>query len=470
MFPKTSRRNFLKISAMLSLSGLLGQSCAQAKTELYSTPRGKEMSTKTEIVVVGAGAAGLGAATTLRDEGYDVIILEGRNRIGGRVWTNHAWPDAPLDMGASWIHAVKGNPLTELAKKFKVKTLPTDYDNIYTYDSAGIELTDPARNRLDQRLADLLAALDKSREALDKDISLGQALKQTAAKLNLSDQAQHELDYAITTAIEHEYAADVSELSLFHWDEGGNFEGGDVVFPGGYDQIINGLAKGLDIRLEQFVRQIEYDPDEGVRITTSQEVFEADYAVITLPLGVLKKGTVNFSPTLPPAKLSAIRRLGMGLLNKLYLRFPEVFWDEDGDFIGYISPRKGEWNEWLNVYKYIGQPILVGFNAGVYGRQIENLTDEALVAPAMKTLQTVYDGAIPQPEAWLISRWANDPFAWGSYSYLPPGATPADRDALAQPVSNRLFFAGEATSRQYQATVHGALLSGQRAAKEISDL
>jgi monoamine oxidase len=157
----------------------------------------------------------------------------------------------------------------------------------------------------------------------------------------------------------------------------------------------------------------------------------------------------------------------MGLLNKTYLRFPEVFWDKEHDLLGHIAERKGEWAEWLNIYKYTGQPILLGFNAGRYGRQIEKLSDREIVAAAMKTLRSLYGAKIPDPEAWLITRWAGDPLAGGSYSYLPPGATEGDRAALAQPVGGRLFFAGEATSVEYPATVHGALLSGRRAAKEI---
>ncbi|NJN93924.1 MAG: FAD-dependent oxidoreductase [Anaerolineales bacterium] len=173
---------------------------------------------------------------------------------------------------------------------------------------------------------------------------------------------------------------------------------------------------------------------------------------------------------MPASKTAAIRRLGMGLLNKTYLRFPEAFWDDEHDLLGYIGERKGEWAEWLNIYKYTGQPILLGFNAGRYGRQIEKLSDEQIVGAAMNTLRAIYGNDVPDPTASLITRWASDPLAGGSYSYLPPGATEADREALAEPVAERLFFAGEATASDYPATVHGALLSGRRAAAEIGEL
>jgi monoamine oxidase len=165
--------------------------------------------------------------------------------------------------------------------------------------------------------------------------------------------------------------------------------------------------------------------------------------------------------------MTAINNLGMGLLNKVYLRFPQVFWDEQSDLLDYIAQNRGEWAEWLNIYKYTGKPILLGFNAATYARQIEPLSDEMMVAAAMKTLRTIHGPSIPEPEAWLITRWASDPLAGGSYSYLPPGASPDDYDDLAEPVADRLFFAGEATSREYAATVHGAYLSGLAAAERI---
>ncbi|MEK9164377.1 MAG: FAD-dependent oxidoreductase, partial [Chloroflexota bacterium] len=159
-----------------------------------------------------------------------------------------------------------------------------------------------------------------------------------------------------------------------------------------------------------------------------------------------------------------------GVLNKVYLRFAAAFWAEDDtDWIGYIPEKKGEWGEYLNIYHYTGQPILLCFNAGEYGLAIEKLSDGEIVAAAMKTLRQMYGDDIPEPEAWLITRWGSDPFAYGSYSHAAPGATEDDFAALAEPVGDRLFFAGEATS-EYSATVHGAYLSGVREAGRIAEL
>lgn len=424
---------------------------------------------KTEIIVVGAGAAGLGAARVLQDEGYQVTVLEARARPGGRVWTGRSWPGTALDMGASWIHGLEGNPLTRLARQFGAKTVITDYDSLALYNALGQRLSIHQRDQVRQRLYTLLDQLEEIREELDEDMSLRAAIEESLARQNLSRLARQELNYALNATIEHEYAADITDLSLFYYDLSEEFGGEDMLFPDGYDQIITGLLKDLTVKLEQPVQQVEYD-DNGVRITTNQGVFAAERAVITLPLGVLKRGTVKFVPELPQPKLAAINRLGMGVLNKLYLRFDAPFWDTRHDLLGYIAAHKGEWAEWLNMYKYTGQPILLGFNAGRYGRQLEDWADQKIVAEAMQVLRTIYGQAIPDPQAWLITRWGSDPWAGGSYSYTPPHAVPADYKALARPVANRLFFAGEATSVEYPATVHGALLSGQRAAQEIIKL
>jgi monoamine oxidase len=189
-----------------------------------------------------------------------------------------------------------------------------------------------------------------------------------------------------------------------------------------------------------------------------------------LPQGVLKAGYVSFSPPLPEAKLAAIERMRMGILNKVYLRFPRIFWPEEADMLGYIPERKGEWAEWLNIAHYTGQPVLLAFNAADYGRALEDLPDDEIVAAAMATLRTMFGNDIPEPEAALITRWGADIYSHGSYSYMPLGATPDHYDDLAEPLGERVFFAGEATSSDFPATVHGAYLSGLRAAEEILGL
>jgi monoamine oxidase len=430
--------------------------------------------TEADVIVIGAGMSGLAAARALADDDWDVIVLEARDRVGGRVWTSYAWPNRPLDMGAQWIQGSDGNPITALAKRFGAHTMVTDTDAFACYTGSGDQLSEDDQEEIEDGYDDLMERLDGIRENRQEraapDLPLGQAIAEDLDRLHLSAEDRRAAEFVVNTTIEHEYAGAVEDLSFYNWDSDDGFGGEDLIFPNGYGAVPHGLAQGLDVRLNHVVKRVEYDEDEGVRVTTADgSVFEADYAVITLPLGVLQAGDVQFDPPLPPRKQAAMSRLGMGVLDKLYLRFPRVFWPRDAQLIGYIGPQRGAWAEWYNFDHYTGDPILLGFNAARYALQLEGLSDAAVVADAMTALRAMFGRNIPDPEAMLRSRWGQDPFTHGSYSYIRVGGGPADREALAAPVAARLFFAGEATNPDYAATVHGAYLSGQRAAEEVMD-
>src|SRR5687767_8975755 len=135
-----------------------------------------------DVIVVGAGMAGLGAARTLHDQGYRVVIVEARNRPGGRVWTSRAWPDTPLDMGASWIQGTEDNPITELADRFDVARVPTDYEEATVYDVDGYEVDEEDAEEADEALVELLEEVDAAREEMEEDQSLGVALTEALAE------------------------------------------------------------------------------------------------------------------------------------------------------------------------------------------------------------------------------------------------------------------------------------------------
>ena len=459
-----SRREMLRLATWLGAQVSVGGLALKQAEAVAADSR------EADVLVIGAGVAGLAAARNLTDAGNDVIVLEARDRIGGRVWTDRSWDGLALDLGASWIHGIQGNPIAKLARRFDVETLPTDFNSIAMYSADGHRLTKAENDQIDKRLRVLLRRVERIRGQLDDqggpDIPLGQALDQALAVEEFDDRARRELRYAINASIENEYAADVSDLSLLNWDQDHEFPGDHVLFPGGYDQIAAGLADGLDLRLKHVVRRVEWG-DDGVTVETDRGTFEADQAIITLPLGVLKSGAIEFAPELSRRKRTALSRLAMGVLNKTYLRFPHAFWETKSECLGYVSATPGPWAEFVNLHFYTGQPVLIGFNAAKFGRQLEGLSDKAIVADAMQTLRTIYGASVPDPEAWKITRWASDPLAGGSYSHLPPGASGDDYDTLAEPLVEQLFFAGEATHRKYPSTVHGAYLSGLREARRI---
>ncbi len=384
---------------------------------------------------------------------------------------DHMWTDrslgVPLDLGASWIHGVRSNPLTALADQLGARRIATDYDDHAIRDHTGRRLSAGERRAIARGLAEVLARVDADSERRDTDRDLAAAIAEVVADLEPSPRERELLAYAITGVIEHEYATAIADLSQFERDYGDAYGGGDVIFADGYDQLTRALADGLDVRTGHPVAAIAHAAG-GVTVATARGAITADRAVVTLPLGVLKAGAVAFDPPLPRRKQAAIAALGVGVLDKLYLRFPRVFWD-DATLLGHVAPAgaAGQWAESLNLHALTGQPILLLFNAGAYAATLAAMTDDAIVAAAMAALRAMYGPDIPAPDAALLSRWGRDRFAGGSYSHLRPGATGADLDALAAPIDDRLYFAGEATHRHHPATVHGAYLSGLAAADAI---
>ncbi|NWF63259.1 MAG: FAD-dependent oxidoreductase [Chloroflexi bacterium] len=463
MKTKFTRRDFLKTAAIGTASAL-ALSCGlipPTQEEDMTDP----LSTHADVLVLGAGIAGLAAARTLTDKGLSVIVLEARNRVGGRTWTDSSL-GVPLDLGASWIHGVNGNPITKLAKEFGAKTAPTDGENAIEFAADGSELPGGAWEETETLFEDIYEEVAEIQERTDEDMSLQAAFDQVIAGRRLSGEDLRRLNYYIHLVTALEYGADAKDLSLWWWDQDEEFGGEEVIFPGGYNQITDGLAKSLDIRLGEVVNIVRYGAD-GVEVETSQGNYAAAQAVVTLPLGVLKQASVKFEPPLPESKQAAINRLGMGVLNKVYLKFPEVFWDAEVETFSYLGEELGEWGDWLSFVPFTGEPVLMAFHGGEKGFALEELSDDNIVAGAMQTLRVMFGGGIPEPEGVLITRWGKDPFALGAYSHTPPFASGEDRGALAQPLGNVLFFAGEATSREYPGTVHGAYLSGVRAAEEL---
>lgn len=417
------------------------------------------------IVVIGAGLAGLAAAQALQRLGHDVLVVEGRDRIGGRVWTSRHWPDAPLDLGATWIHGTEGNPITELADAMQARRLVTDYERVITYNTDGSPFSAADDRELAQLRKSLFEAITLA-QADEGDSSILRATESVRRGLDPSSQEHRLIDFILNSELEQDYAGSVAQLSAHWYDSGQFFDGDEALFEQGFDVITESLAAGLAIELGQVVREVQWD-QSPVRVMTNQSEFLADQVVVTLPLGVLQAQRVRFTPALPREKQEAIARLGMGVLNKSYLRFDQAFWPADVDWLGHVSAHHGEWTEWVSFQRVANLPILLGFNAADQGRQIEAASDGATVASAMETLKTIFGPQIPEPVDVQITRWATDPFALGAYSYPAVGSTPRDRQVLAAPLDQRVFFAGEATHPDYFGTTHGAYLSGLRAAEEI---
>ncbi|MBT9607813.1 FAD-dependent oxidoreductase [Microbacterium sp.] len=446
------RRTFLGMALAAAAAGTLA-ACSPAANEEHP------------IVVIGAGIAGLSAARRLVQAGRRVIVLEARDRIGGRVWTSDTWADLPVDLGASWIHGTRGNPLTALAREAGAETVETDGDSISYFRSDGAEMTDAEATLLEDTQTRLTDGLASFAATSGPDATVLAVATATLGLSQLSGEDRERADYALTE-LELEYAGSISRLSARSYDADDALGGPDVLFPGGFGRLIAHIARGLDVRTATTVTAVRRDA-RGVDVITSNGVVRASRVVVTLPLGVLQHGDVAFEPPLPDRTRAAIAALGTGVLDKCFLRFPEVFWPQT-DWIGTLSDtdHPGAWNQWVDLSRAAGQPLLLGFSAATVAQRLESLTDADVVMDALRRLRTVF-GNVPDPIAAQVTRWASDPFSRGSYSFWAEGAPGSCRADLAAPVDDLLHFAGEATHERFASTVHGAYESGIRAAQEI---
>lgn len=418
------------------------------------------------IVVVGAGLAGLSAARALAATGADVTVIEARDRIGGRIWTSRAWDGLPMDMGASWIHGLDGNPITALAKEAGAGFVETRFDAALALDAKGAEIDlDAAYARTDK----ILKAARRKADKGETDMPLRQAIEATKG-WKAADAAERRLTrHVLDARLNTEFGSSWEETSAWYYDGGEEYEGADAIFPGGYDQIIRHLAQGLTIRTAAPVTAIAREA-AGVAVTLAGgEVVTADHAVVTVPLGVLKAGSIAFAGGLSPERQAAIQTLGMGLLHKTWLLFDKVVWPQDVDWIEWVGPEVGYWSQWVSLARVKKLPVLLAFHGGDEARAIEQLSDAEITARAHAALRAMFGAGFPAPKAAQISRWGQDPYARGAYSYPAPGTTPETRAALAgADWEGRLVFAGEACDAVYASAAHAAVLSGLAAAESLS--
>ncbi|KAK1301987.1 hypothetical protein QJS10_CPB12g01331 [Acorus calamus] len=442
------------------------------------------------IVIVGAGLAGLAAGRHLLSLGFRVAIVEGRNRPGGRVLTRKMRGRnvvVAADLGGSVLTGINGNPFGVLARQLclplhKVR----DKCPLYLPDGRPVDpeidrSVESAFNRLLDKVCKLRQAMTEGLD-LSADVSLGSALEAFRKAYGVAEGGVNSkeermlLDWHLAN-LEYANATLLSDLSMVFWDQDDPYEmGGDHCFiPGGNSHFVRALAEGLPIFYGKPIDAVHYGSDGVIAYARDGQAFRGDIALITVPLGVLKRGTIRFVPDLPPHKQEAISRLGFGLLNKVAMLFPWDFWGGGIDTFGHLTEDPCKRGEFFLFYSYSsvsGGPLLVALVAGESAIKFESMHPMDPVERVLEILKGIFGPMgieVPNPIQAVCTRWGSDPFTYGSYSYVAVGSSGDDYDVLAESIGDeRVFFAGEATNRRYPATMHGAFLSGLREAANIS--
>ncbi|KAB2610851.1 polyamine oxidase 2 [Pyrus ussuriensis x Pyrus communis] len=427
------------------------------------------------VIVIGGGMAGISAARALHDASIQVVLLESRDRLGGRVCTDYSF-GFPIDLGASWLHGVcKENPLAPLIGRLGLPLYRTSEDNsvLYDHDLESYALFDMDGNQVPQDLVTkvgeafekILKETDAVRQEFSEDMSITRAFSivfERKPELRLEGVAHKVLQWYLCR-MEGWFAADADTISLKCWDQEELLPGGHGLMVRGYLPVINTLAKGLDIRLSHRVTKITRRYN-GVKVTVEDgRTFVADAAVVAVPLGVLKAKSITFEPKLPDWKEAAIEDLGVGIENKIVLHFEKVFWP-NVEFLGVVADTSYCCSYFLNLHKATGHSVLVYMPAGQLAKDIEKMSDEEAANFAFTQLKKILPDA-STPIQYLVSHWGSDVNTLGSYSYDIVGKPHDLYEKLRVPVDT-LFFAGEATSVDFPGSVHGAFATGVMAAED----
>ena len=433
-----------------------------------------------EVVIVGAGAAGLAAALEMQSSGRSFILLEARDRIGGRAFTDReTFLPTPVDLGATWIHSYgPRNPLYEYHRRLTTdedEGNPTVQSRCLDFDGKPVQY--PAWRSAQKIYLDLdehldLFALDKSQS---DDQSIEQVMQSEYERLVPADGPVKRLVDLLLSGTEQYEASNLSQLSAKYRGFGSG-SGYDQSVSFGYGTLLERIADtyNLPIQLNTLVTGIDTTATDQIVVTTQSDTIVCRSVILTVPLGCLKKDTIVFRPPLPDWKRQAIDRMGVGVMNKLIVQFAECFWgDEITSFSHACNERRGR-------FRYtacIPPPanILVLFVTGDFARELELLTDDDILQEVMAFLRQVFPSCIvPDPIKSTFTRWSRDPLALGAYSNLAVHCSPDTiRDLSKETADGRVQWAGEhanvddGTDDWSIGCVHSAFQSGLRAAKAI---
>lgn len=422
-------------------------------------------SSKKKVIIVGAGAAGLMAAKTLLEKGQEVVLLEARDRVGGRVHTNRDW-GFPLELGANWISyaSTEGNLGWKYKAEAGIETADTYYSKIKLHDENGRRMSRLSAGLTSWRTDRKVYRYFTRGDGNVPDRSWGEVIDEVMGYEKAGKRKRARLD-ALKQGYATELAAELSQASGKIYGVEEDPKEDEQLVLNGYDRLLQYLIKGFEVRLKHRVLEIEHGRDR-VKVITDQGDFEGDYVIVTVPISLLQKGSIRFNPVLPAAKKQSFQSMQLGLFNKAIMEFEAPFWKGEPHFLLFLKKQLKNASVLFNFQAYNGKPILMAYHIGDAGIWLEKQAPQAIQEHWQAVFQQAYPASTIAFRRIMTSGWHQDPYAQGSYSYLPVGSSRAAVDQLAAP-HGRIHFAGEATSYRWHGYVHGALESGLREAKRI---
>jgi monoamine oxidase len=450
-----------------------------------------EMSTSL-IIIVGAGAAGLAAARELARAGREVVVLEARDRVGGRVFTHREQSSpAPIELGAEFVHG-RSPELWKIATAANVQLYEVSEKHWY-FEKGKLSKTGEFWRTIERLTSEMKTS--------DRD----QSLKEFLDGLPDDDKTRRAKSMLVRY-VEGFHAANIDRIGirgLVRASEAADEIDGEKAFRlvDGYDSLMQSMqaeaeSRGAQFHLKTLVKEIRWAADR-IEVSGEQDgkpiEFTASHVIVTLPISLLKNkiAALRFTPELPTDKRRAIENLPMGNVVKINMLFRDRFWetvklwDEEARVVdfhdaGFFHCPGAPLPTWWTQLP-IRAPMLVGWTGGpnadriidaAGGRQQEAGQEDTsgLTDQAIESLTTIFNLSRKEIETQLEAvhchNWRDDPFTRGAYAYLPVNGLD-DQQILAQTVENKVYFAGEATSVGHIGTVHGAIQSGQRTAREI---
>ena len=411
--------------------------------------------TNPDVVIIGAGAAGLTAAQTLIGSGKTVVVVEAADRVGGRAWTESETFGVPFDHGCSWINSANSNPYVAMAKKWNFDLLDhSDADEAFFVGDKRANSFE--QDKYDKSWAAIQAALSKAgRKGLDVAASTV-----VPAGLEYSGVSQSWVGAM-------DMGVDFKNLSTKDWWNGADADPSFMVRQG-HGAIVKKQAEGLPVKLSTPATRIDWSGD-GVSVETSAGTIRAKACIVTVSTGVLGAGAIKFTPELPDWKLQAIDNVPMGLLAKITLQFEGTrFGLTPNEFLTYRVADEMPAEACYFLTWPFDYDLMIGFVGGEFGWELSAAGTDAAVDFALgEVVKMVGSAARNHFVKGHLTGWAGDPLTRGAYAAARPGHYDARAD-LAKPVGNRVYFAGEAVAGAYAALCSGAYLSGEAVARDVA--